>query len=168
MSKNPAMSFPLRPSLLLGAVLATTLLAACAGGGGPAWTFAPLGPTPPPAASPTPGDSPAPGESPGDTLTLNVHTPEGERLIFEPDRLEAAAGTEVTVVYLNDSALPHNIHFFDSADRSGDTLGQTEIVTGPGAEQEVSFTTPAESGEYFFVCDVHPDMTGTLVIGEGE
>ena len=160
-----------RPYLLLSAVLAT-LLAGCEAAGGPAWTFAPLEPTPSSAASPDPGASPGPGQSadpgqsPGDTLTLEVTTTQDNPLAFEPNQLEAPADSEVTVVYLNDSNVLHNIHFYAGADAGAESLGATELATGPGAEEQVSFTTPGDAGDYFFVCDVHPTMTGNLIVSE--
>lgn len=152
------------PRYVLSFALAGLLmLAACGGDAQPGWTFAPLGPTPVPATPATPG----PDETPDpEALTLNVVTTEANQLAFEPNVLEAPPSTQVTVVYLNDSSIIHNIHFFAGPDRSAPSLAQTELVTGPGAEESVSFTTPDEPGDYFFVCDVHPDMTGTLQIGD--
>lgn len=172
---------------------AALLLAACAGGEGPGWTFAPLGPTQSPSGSPgaspggspgaspggspagSPGSSPAgspggspagsPGGSPATGTALQISTPGDQPLAFVPNQLSAPAATNVTVEYLNDSNLLHNIHFFAGPDASAQTIAATEIVTGPGNLQTVSFTTPAEPGQYFFHCDVHPpDMTGTLTV----
>jgi plastocyanin len=71
----------------------------------------------------------------------------------------------VTVRYLNDSDLPHNIAFFEGADATASRIAATEVVTGPGNLQEVTFTTPAEPGSYYFHCDVHPvQMQGTLEV----
>ncbi|CAN5860189.1 hypothetical protein BH24CHL6_BH24CHL6_05320 [soil metagenome] len=161
------MNIPLRSHLLAsGALVSALLLAGCGPTGAPAWTFAPLGPTQPPAESPAPGGSPAPGETPGGSVTLNVVTTQENPLAFEPDRLEAPPATDITVVYLNDSNVTHNIHFFAGPDRSAPSLAATELATGPGAEEQISFTTPDEAGDYFFVCDVHPEMTGTLTLAE--
>ncbi|HUG49182.1 MAG TPA: plastocyanin/azurin family copper-binding protein [Candidatus Limnocylindria bacterium] len=164
------MSFPFRHLALVPcALLAALALAACASGGGPSWTFAPLGPTPQPGSpGASPGQSPggSPGASPGNGEVLQVTTTQEDPLAFEPNQLSAPAGTEVTVVYLNDSNVLHNIHFYAGPDRSAESLGATELVTGPGAEEQLSFTTPEEPGDYFFVCDVHPDMTGTLTVEE--
>jgi plastocyanin len=161
------------PLLLLASALA---VAGCATGEGPGWTFAPLGPTPAavespaqsPAGSPggeSPAGSPAgsPGESPAAGTTLEVVTPPEQPLAFVPDQLSATAATEVTVDYLNDSNIPHNIHFFAGPDASAESLGATEVVTGPGALQSITITTPDEPGQYFFHCDVHPQqMVGML------
>lgn len=137
--------------------VAVLVISACAATGGPDWTYAPLGPTPSAGAS-----APAtPGGSPSGQL-IEVSTPQANPLAFEPSTLDAPANTAVTVRYLNDSNIPHNIHFFNGADSSAPSLGSTETVTGPGAPEEVSFTTPGP-GDYYFWCDVHAAaMAGTL------
>ena len=66
-----------------------------------------------------------------------------------------AAGAEVTVDYLNDTPLQHNIEFFAGQDAGSESLGETEVVTGPGALESVTFTAPAEPGDYYFWCAVH-------------
>ena len=128
---------------------------------GPGWSYAPLGPTAPP--SPSGGPTPGPSGSGAPTVTIEVKTTDADPLAFEPNMLEAPAGTVVQVNYLNDSRLPHNINFFAGADQTTASLGATAVVTGPAATESVIFTTPATPGDYFFWCDVHQSaMTGTL------
>lgn len=172
-------------------LMTTLLVAGCAGGGGPGWTYAPLGPSPSVAASPgaspdaspvgspvespgaspdaSPGGSPAasPGGSPAAGEPIEVVTTDADPLAFEPNVIQAPAGTELTVNYLNDSSLPHNINFFNGPDATSESLGATEVVTGPGALESVTFMTPSEPGDYYFWCDVHVDsMAGTLTVTE--
>ena len=136
------------------------VLAACSSGG-PGWSYAPLGPTAPPSSSNAP--TATPGGSSGPGVTIEVRTTDAAPLAFEPSTLEAPAGTSVTVNYLNDSALPHNIEFFAGADQGAPSLGATAVVTGPGAPESVTFTTPTAPDDYFFWCLVHQTaMTGTL------
>lgn len=120
-------------------------------------------PTPPATGTVEPTATDTATGTPGGSTTLEISTPEDN--VFDTDRLEAPAGTEVTVNYLNDSPVIHNIHFFAGSDANTESLGATELVAGPGSTQSVTFTTPDEPGEYFFHCDVHPaEMTGTLVV----
>lgn len=93
---------------------------------------------------------------------LEISTPEGS--VFDKTTLTAPANTEVTVRYLNNSDLPHNIHFFLGEDASAESLASTEIEQGPDNLQEVTFTTPSEPGSYYFQCDAHPVMSGELVV----
>lgn len=140
-----------------GAGLLTLVIAACAGGPGAAWTYAPLGPTPDSAA--TPAGTPAPSPA----ATIEVATPQENALAFVPDTLEAPAGSAVLVNYTNDSNVPHNINFFAGTDNTAESLGATPVVTGPDAPESVTITTPAEPGDYYFWCDVHLQaMAGTL------
>lgn len=141
--------------------LSVALILSACGGAGPGWTYAPLGPTAPPSSAPT--STPQPSGSGGPTVTIEVKTTEAASLVFEPAVIEAPANTIVQVDYLNDSSLPHNIEFFAGSDQSAPLLGKTEIVTGPGALESVTFTTPATPGDYFFWCVVHQQlMVGTL------
>ena len=143
------------------------LVTACGASGGAGWSYAPLGPTPTPGPSGEPTGEPSgqPSGSPG--LALETVTPQSNPLAFEPNVLEMPAATVVQVTYVNDSNLPHNINFFDGPDETAPSLGATEVVTGPGAPEAVSFTTPQEPGDYFFWCDVHGNtMVGTYRITE--
>ncbi len=147
----------IRFALPLGVAL---ILSACAGAG-PGWTYAPLGPTAAPTAAAS--ATPAPSGSGGPGLTIEVKTTDAAPLAFEPAMIEAPANTSTTVKYTNDSSIPHNIDFFSGADQSSSSLAKTAVVTGPGAVESVTFTTPATPGDYFFWCDVHTtSMTGTL------
>ena len=138
--------------------VAIVAITACAATSGADWTYAPLGPTPSAAAT---GAAPTPGGSPSGDV-IEVSTPQSNPLAFDPASLNAPAETEITVRYLNDSNLPHNINFFNGSDNSAPSLGATAVVTGPGAPEEVSFTTPGP-GDYYFWCDVHlAAMAGTL------
>ncbi len=137
------------------------MAAACASAAGPAWTYAPLAPTPSAAASSSAAPSNGPGGSPG--LVLQVASNQDQPLVYVPADLTAPAGTVVEVDYTNNTNLPHNIHFFAGSDQNAPSLGATDIATGPNAVKSVTFTTPTQPGDYFFWCDVHQSaMTGIL------
>lgn len=138
---------------------ALLIVAACGSAGGAGWTYAPLGPTP----LVTPSQSAPPSGSLEPGLPIDVVTTDADPLAFDPAVIEAPAATVVTVTYLNDNALPHNINFFDGPDENSPSLGATAIVTGPGAPESVTFTTPSQPGDFYFWCDVHLGaMAGTL------
>lgn len=150
--------------LVLPAALLTCVLvvAACGSAGGAGWSYAPLGPTAPPSPSGEP--STGPSSSPG--LVLEIATNQDQPLTFVPAELEAPPATVVQVTYNNNSNLPHNINFFAGPDATAESLGATEVVTGPNAPELVTFTTPDEPGAYYFWCDVHVDtMAGILNVG---
>jgi plastocyanin len=140
--------------------IAVLAIAACSSTSGAPWTYAPLGPTPNASAAPTPGGSPA-GSPSGPVLS--VETTNDNPLAFNPSSLDAPANTSVTVNYMNNSAIEHNINFFNGPDQNSPSLGATEKVTGPNAPRSVTFTTPSAPGDYYFWCDVHlAAMSGTL------
>jgi len=114
-------------------------------------------PPPPPSGEPPP----APGDA------VRVHTTQEAPLAFSVDTIPAKAGTRLTVEYLNDSDLPHNIAFFAGPDPSAPRIAATEVEAGPGNEQSVEFEVPAAAGDYYFHCDVHPvQMVGTFEVTE--
>ncbi len=106
------------------------------------------------------GGQPDGGPSPGETLDLT--SPEDGGLVFEPDGLEAQAGT-ITLAYENPSQVPHNIAV---EDESGQVLGEGEVLAQGTSEA----TAELAPGEYTFFCAVpgHRDggMEGTLTVGQ--
>lgn len=114
---------------------------------------------PPPA-----GDQPPPGEGPAGA-ELEIATTAEKSIGYTTTSLEASAGQPVTVTYTNDSKVPHNIAFYDGPDAESTQIVLSETITGPGATTTVSFTAPAEPGEYLFRCELHPtQMVGTLTV----
>jgi plastocyanin len=86
-------------------------------------------------------------------------------LAFDTNEIDLAAGKETTLTFDNqDAGVPHNIAIYPSAsDISPDkALFQGEVVTGP---TKATYTIPAlDAGTYYFHCDVHPTMNGTVVV----
>jgi len=78
---------------------------------------------------------------------------------FTSPAVEVKAGTSFTLHFDNQDAAPHNVAIYtDSTASSAVSVG--EIVTAGTKDQVV----PAlKAGTYFFRCDVHHDMTGTIV-----
>ena len=85
-----------------------------------------------------------------------------ENTAFDVSEIEIKAGAETTMTFDNqDSGVDHNVSIYQDADAAlaGDeAIFEGEIITGP-AQTEYSFQGP-EKGEYYFQCDVHPNMTG--------
>jgi len=84
---------------------ALAVLAGCAGGEPPGWTFAPLEPTPAGApetpagspAAPSPGGPATPAASPdGDGVAFDTVTPPDDPLTFVPNAFTAGPGVQVT------------------------------------------------------------------------
>ena len=83
-------------------------------------------------------------------------------LQFDTNRIELPAGAPSTIHFENnDPGIQHNIAIFTDSSL-GTNLFRGEIVTGPAA---VDYRIPPlEPGSYYFHCDVHPTMSGTVVV----
>ena len=76
-----------------------------------------------------------------------------ENFTFSPADPEVRPGEKVSV--MNKDSAAHTVTATD-----GDAFDTGNIAGGePG-----TFTAPAETGEYAFVCTLHPDMQGTLIV----
>jgi len=168
---------------LIGVIVAgptlALVLAACssaAGGGGPAWTYAPAASAPasptmdmsPPAGAPATSAGPeasgivsaAPSPTASSAATGAVLHISAQNIEFDTDHLDASAGQPFVLQFDNrDAGVPHNVEIRDA---SGTSVFKGDIVTGPAtAMYDVPALAP---GSYMFVCDVHPNMTGTLTV----
>jgi plastocyanin len=77
--------------------------------------------------------------------------------------LVAPAGEPFTINIDNqDAGIPHNLNLMDAGST---TIVKTDLEAGP--IQQTLDVDPLEAGEYPFICDAHPNMTGTLVAVEG-
>ena len=87
-------------------------------------------------------------------------------IAFDTDTIELPPDTPTTITMDNqDAGTPHNIAIYtdESLDES---LFVGELVTGPASV--VYDIPPLPEGEYYFHCDVHPNMSGTVVVaGDG-
>ena len=81
---------------------------------------------------------------------------------FEQKAVSAPAGTAFVIHFDNKDA-GHAAQRRRSRTRAARTCSRASIVTGPGT---ADYQVPAlAAGTYPFVCDVHPNMTGTLTAG---
>lgn len=128
-------------SLLLGIVLA-----ACSGGD-----------------SPSGGDTSAGDTSAGGTVAVadGAVAVSAADLAFDASTIEAPAGEAFTINFTNNEDQPHNIAIY--AEEGGEEIFVGEIITGPG--ETIEYSIPAlDAGEYYFQCDVHTDMNGSVVV----
>ena len=169
-----------RLGLMAGAAAFAVVVAACTGnaaGAPPIFTYAPPAPSastmpgmdmspsagaPAPSAAPaSPGPSsasPVPAGSPGAAgATLHIAA---QNIAFDTDHLDAPAGQAFVLEFANnDPGIPHNVEIKDA---TGASVFKGQIITGPA---KASYQVPAlPVGSYMFLCDVHPNMTGTLTV----
>jgi plastocyanin len=87
-------------------------------------------------------------------------------LAFDKKELAIPADTEFVLAFNNQEAQPHNVAILE-AQGSANALFRGAIITGPKLSEET--VEPIPAGEYYFQCDVHPNMSGTVTAAaEGE
>ncbi len=75
---------------------------------------------------------------------------------WDTDCLEAEPGALTIVVDNRDDGVNHNVHLPDHP-----TSPATELELGPSRQELV---VEVEAGAYEFICDIHPNMLGTLTV----
>lgn len=80
-------------------------------------------------------------------------------LAFDLDTIVLEAKKPTEIEFTNEDSAPHNLSIYDGTDASGEHLFEGEQVTATTTTYE--FKAPP-AGEYYFQCDVHPDMHGTV------
>jgi plastocyanin len=113
-------------------------------------------PTPVPSAETT-AMSAKPSEAPaGGPVKITAKT-----IAFDKSQMIFAAAGTATIEFKNaDQGVPHNIGVYKA--KGADLIFKGDIVTGPASK---TYTFPAPpAGTYYFQCDVHPSMNGTVVV----
>jgi len=158
-------------TVMAAAVGIGMLAAACTGASSPGWTYGPPAPSastmpgmamsPPTTSAPPPAAGAAstrPSTSGSPVQTGTVLDISAQNIAFDTNHLEAPAGQAFVLEFdNNDPGIPHNVEIKDA---NGTSVFKGQIITGPA---KASYQIPAlPAGTYTFVCDVHPNMTGTL------
>ncbi|HZA41497.1 MAG TPA: plastocyanin/azurin family copper-binding protein [Actinomycetota bacterium] len=86
-----------------------------------------------------------------------------QNIMFDTDIITLEPGTETIVHFENRdvSSIRHNIALYTD-ETAAEPIFSGEIISG-GTSIDYEFESPAE-GEYFFRCDVHPGMNGTVLV----
>jgi plastocyanin len=115
------------------------------------------------AACSTPADS---GDSSDNTGGGTVAVVDGvvelsaADLAFDASVIEAPAGEAFTIRFTNDDSAPHNVAVY--TEEGGEEIANSDPI-GQGESLEVE--VPAqEAGRYYFQCDLHTNMNGTVVV----
>jgi plastocyanin len=102
------------------------------------------------------GASAAPSDGPVATPPAGAVVIVAKDLAWQPSAVTVKAGEPVTIVMDNQEDAPHNLFVKDSA---GAEVFKGEIVS----KQQITYELPAlTAGTYPFICEVHPNMTGTI------
>lgn len=82
-------------------------------------------------------------------------------IAFDHTEIVLAANQDAVINFRNREALPHNVAIYDT-EAAAREFFRGDIVVGP-ITTEYRFKSPA-AGTYFFRCDVHPNMKGTVKV----
>jgi plastocyanin len=94
----------------------------------------------------------------GGAAAANSVSAEGVQ--FNTDELTLSAGEETELEFSNADTVQHNIAIYE--EEGGADLFVGDII---GAAAETTYSIPPlDAGEYYFQCDVHPGMNGTVVV----
>ncbi len=103
------------------------------------------------------GSSPS---GPAASADPNSPTVVANGLKFEQSTVNVPAGAAFTLVFDNKDGAPHNIAI--AKDQGfGQKVFEGEVFSGPSSK--VYSVDTLAAGTYYFRCDVHPDMQGTIV-----
>jgi plastocyanin len=86
-----------------------------------------------------------------------------EGTAFDTNEIDLPAGTPTTLTLDNRDPAAHNLAIYGDETTSGDPLFTFEPFPGPAAR--TFDVPPIPAGDYYFQCDVHPTMNGTVVVG---
>ena len=78
---------------------------------------------------------------------------------FDSSQLQIPAATEFSLVLVNEDSDLHNIAIRTAADGKGELLFRFDPVS---LRTVVVTAGPIPKGNYFFLCEVHPSMFGTV------
>jgi len=81
-------------------------------------------------------------------------------MAFDVDSMTANAGGPIVVTFTNNDTVPHNFSVY--TEDGGDAIATGDIIN-QGQTDEIDLGE-LEPGTYYFVCDLHPEMNGTLTI----
>jgi plastocyanin len=150
----------MRTARSAAALLALALSAAACGGGGDGQAAADRLATGGDTTEAPPGDD-ASGVDGSEAVAVldGAVTIVAENGSFNPTELSARVGEAIEITFDNrDSGLRHNLHVRDAA--GGDQM--TNIAAGP--DTQTLTVTFDQAGEYDYLCDVHPELNGTITV----
>jgi plastocyanin len=99
--------------------------------------------------------TPAPSLAP-DAIQIS-----SKNLEFSTDHLVAPADKPFQIAYDNQEGAPHNVAIYKTEAATEKIFAEAPF----GGPKAIVYNVPAQpAGTYFFRCDVHPEMKGTLEV----
>jgi plastocyanin len=96
--------------------------------------------------------------SPSPTIPAGAIVVHAKDRAFDTKALQVHAGIEFPLVFVNEDGDLHNIAIRTQSGSGGDLLFRFDAVS----TKTVVLTVSIPKGNWFFLCEVHPDMWGTV------
>ena len=104
----------------------------------------------------TPSGVPSGGGGGGNAIAVTAANTQ-----FDTNQIDLPANSDVKLTFVNKDTLPHNLSIYTDSS-AADKLFGFDFFTGPATKE---FTIPPLApGSYYFKCDVHPQMNGTVTV----
>ena len=109
------------------------------------------------------GEGEASGSAAPQPPAGGANTVTAQNVQFDTDSIELTAGEETTLTFVNEdsSSTQHNISIYAN-EEAEDNLFEGQVI--PGGQEADYQVPPQKKGEYYFQCDVHPSMNGTVTV----
>jgi plastocyanin len=145
-TRDPRKAFPMSVVKVYVGIAAVVILITLA-----PWLFSFL---------PAGGGAAVPSAGGGQTPTANPVISAVSIASFEQKEVVVAANVPLKLEFDNKQAgVPHNVGIYDTPARATEIF-KGELITGPA--KIVYDVPPLAPGSYYFQCDIHPNMNGTL------
>lgn len=109
-------------------------------------------------AAPTEAGAPAGGEAAAGAVSA-------ANIAFSTDTIELTAGEPTDIPFHNEDTEPHNIAIYASAEDGPSKTNPLYVGETIEGGETITYTVdPLKKGEYYFQCDVHPNMAGTVTV----
>jgi plastocyanin len=108
-----------------------------------------------------------PGTAMEGTLTVSEGGPGGVEIVaentaFGTEEITLPADIPASLTLDNRDTTAHNLSIYEDDSASGDPLFTFEAFPGPDTKR--FDVPPIPEGDYYFRCDIHPSMDGTVVV----
>ncbi|HEY7873514.1 MAG TPA: cupredoxin domain-containing protein [Actinomycetota bacterium] len=105
------------------------------------------------------GEAAPPAEGGGEAEPSSEVEITAAEFAWDKSELAVVAGEPLTVTVENEDPTAHNFSIYEDDSLAKDFFVGDTIAASASAEEQVD---PLPKGEYYFQCDLHPTMNGTL------
>lgn len=86
-----------------------------------------------------------------------------QNISFSTDTIRADPGKSFTIRLTNNDSVAHNLHIYKQ--KGGESITLINPARVDPGQVGVLTTTIQQQGEYYFQCDLHPSISGKVLVG---